>query len=504
MLAITANASFGNKLIVQNATLQLGALAVTAASFEEDGGTIDGSGTLTITGAATFTNASNVSLESGTGTTLLKGTTTFSTAYLYLQGGRVLENQGTLNWTEGTFDLGQTPLSQLHGTGTIKNDSGAIFDIQSKTASFGTTHIGATFTNTGTVSVQTGTLEFDGGGTAAASAFTVASIGSLAFGGGAFTLSAGTYNAAGRMTVVSGGKVDFSAVTAITSFGSQLLVTGGTLELGSNTASTASLEQDAGTIDGTGTLTVTGSAMLATESSDAVQMGAGTTVLQGTTTVSGSVALDDGRVLENAGTLNLTAGNFYVGQDAHGNIIGGATVNNDSGATFDIQDDAALDSVSFSNTGTLEKTIATGVTNLGDTFTNGAGGIVSVLTGTLEFDDMSTFGGTVNGSGSVLIDFASTFSNLMVGGTVTVTNNSTVTETGAVTIGDSAGGAKFVNASGRPTTSPATSASRRARVPGRCSPTREPLRKRPERGSAMSASPKITTSSSPSPFNKSS
>jgi hypothetical protein len=76
-------------------TLNLEAAAATAASLSESGGTLTGSGTLTVTGAATF-NA-NGSTESGTGTTLVEGGASFVTGNnsLNLTLSRTLELQGT-------------------------------------------------------------------------------------------------------------------------------------------------------------------------------------------------------------------------------------------------------------------------------------------------------------------------------------------------------------------------------------------------------------------------
>jgi len=53
------------------------------------------------------------------------------------------------------------------------------------------------------VLVQSGTLDFTGGGSASASAFTVAAGTTLEFAGGTFTLSGGTYGAAGKTLIAA-------------------------------------------------------------------------------------------------------------------------------------------------------------------------------------------------------------------------------------------------------------------------------------------------------------
>ena len=51
--------------------------------------------------------------------------------------------------------------------------------------------------------VQSGTLDFTDGGSASASAFTVAAGTTLVFPGGTFTLSGGTYGAAGKTLIAA-------------------------------------------------------------------------------------------------------------------------------------------------------------------------------------------------------------------------------------------------------------------------------------------------------------
>ena len=232
-LSITSSASFGGLLEVDQGILNFNTVNASIASFDQTGGTISGTGTLTVSGAATFDVGGNgFEEETGTGTTLLQGTTTYSYGYIGLDGGRVLENAGTFNVSLTAayyFTLGYNPYETAVGGGTIKNDSGATFDFQSasaitngagtntfvnagtleQTVTTGTTDIGVALTNTGAVSVQTGTLEFDGGGTSTAGAFTVASGATLDFNGGTFTLSGEPYSGAG-VEQVSGGTMNLT------------------------------------------------------------------------------------------------------------------------------------------------------------------------------------------------------------------------------------------------------------------------------------------------------
>jgi hypothetical protein len=180
----------------------------------QSGGTLSGGNILTVTGLAQFSGTYEV--ETGSGKTLLKGVTEIDDLGLGLDGGRILENAGTLLLQSRTIYFGENLLGTTFGSGTIVNDKGASFLIESdgtsvqvdtgftnaglveKEFSSGTSTIYSPFTNTGTVSVQSGTLSFDGGGSSSGAGFTVAAGATLGFGGGNFTLTGGLYSVAGR------------------------------------------------------------------------------------------------------------------------------------------------------------------------------------------------------------------------------------------------------------------------------------------------------------------
>ena len=149
----------------------------------------------------------------------------------------MLENAGTFNVTgSGYLYLGENAFGTSLGGGTIKNDSGATFDFQSasnvynytgatgfanagtleQTVTTGTTDIQVALTNIGAVSVQTGTLQLDGGGTSTAGTFTVASGATLDFDAGTFTLSGDAFSGAG-VVQVSGGTLTTATSATIAS-----------------------------------------------------------------------------------------------------------------------------------------------------------------------------------------------------------------------------------------------------------------------------------------------
>ena len=356
----TGSLTLTGALTLTAGTFQAGTGPTTLGALDQSGGTLSGAGTITVTGGASFTGGYDV--ETGTGTTVLRGSSSI-TGYVALDGGRVLENQGTLTWSSGYIYLGYNPSGSVGGA-TLQNDAGAVFDIDTngyeilantgtvsfvnagtvaETAGTGTT-IAVPLTNTGTVEVETGTLELTGGGSSSASALSVAAGATLEFGGGSFTLTSGTIGGAGTVALAN------VTSTATLALGSQ------------NVTTLPSFSQSSGTLSGTGTLTLAGGA--AFSGGYDAETGSGTTVLQGLSSITGYVTLDGGRVLENQGTLTWSSGYIYLGYNPSGTSLGGATVQNDAGAVFDIDTNGyeILDNtgtVSFVNAGTVAETAGT-------------------------------------------------------------------------------------------------------------------------------------------------
>src|SRR6185503_14551341 len=174
-VAITTDLDIGGLVNHPLGNLQIDS-TTTLASFAQSGGFLTGSGTVTITGPATFTDNNGNVEEKGTGTTDLKGGGTLNgTSSLLLDGTRVFENEGTFAWQSGNIIF----LSQ---GATIDNAAGGTFDDQTdgsistfvagatvtnagtfrKSAGTGTTLIQTAFDNTGTVEVDSGTLDITG------------------------------------------------------------------------------------------------------------------------------------------------------------------------------------------------------------------------------------------------------------------------------------------------------------------------------------------------------
>ena len=171
------------RLQLASSTLTVNSTASLGSGFTQTGGTLSGAGTVTVTGSAALViqcvYTGERHWDDG-----FKGTSTLSGSnvgyYFALDGGRVLQNDGTLTWTGGPIDMGSNPFGTTVGGSTIVNSLGAIFNDAAAysivngtgtnvfnnagtfetTFTSGTTTIGVTFNNTGSVEVQIGTLDF--------------------------------------------------------------------------------------------------------------------------------------------------------------------------------------------------------------------------------------------------------------------------------------------------------------------------------------------------------
>jgi fibronectin-binding autotransporter adhesin len=315
----------------------------------------------------------------------------------------ILGSTGMSTNSLGTDATVKKPGSVLRNKGIVRlsrgGGRGSVRVIGPNIAANFTSHIAVDFQNfnTGTVAVQSGTLEFDGifanantkagsisvaagtaidfngGGSSAAGAFSVAAGGMLIFSGGTFTLAAGTLQGTASLT-------------------------GGTLELGGNTVTVTGAFAQAGgsSLDGAGVLTLAGAANFTGAAGTVIaQTGAGRTVIQGKVTVGIDFALDGGRVLQNDGTLLWTGGNFELGRNPGGVSSGGGRIRNDAGATLIIAGNGVIGAYasgsSLINSGTVIKSTNAGNATIAANFLNLSA--VLVNKGTLEL------AGQVLGSG---------------------------------------------------------------------------------------------------------
>ncbi|AFZ60550.1 SBBP repeat-containing protein [Anabaena cylindrica FACHB-243] len=369
-------------------------------------GTITGAGALTISSKLNWSN----STLSGTGKKTVSGTLNLSD-YQYLDG-TTLETSGTTFWTgngylygsnnavwnntsTGAIDLqGDADLYWGSGNQPTFNNAGTF------TKSNGTTtdesYIGFIFNNTGTVQVKTGTLNLYGGGSNS-SIFSIDTGATLKISNGNYDLNTGnSVTGAGNFNIESG----TTTVNAASTWAAPVNLIGGTLTGAGALTISNKLNWSGGTLSGTGKKTVSGTLNLS------------------------NYQTLDGTTLETSGATVWTGTGYLYAQN-------GATWNNTSTGTIDLQSDAdfyASDALStFNNAGTLTKSngTTTDQSYISGLFNNI--GIVDVKKGKLGFTGSYTqTAGTTRLSGGSLTFDSSSFLNLQGGtlvGVGTITGN---------------------------------------------------------------------------------
>jgi hypothetical protein len=460
---------------IQNLTINGGTVTANAAltiqNLTLSNGTLTGPATVTVAGNFNWTGGT----LSGTGDTVLDGTSTLTGSF-FSPLERQVDNFGTATVVAGTSlnfennaiwnnDAGSTlilpdsaGMSPFFSSGSQFNNAGTV----EKTAPGGTASIGITFNNTGTVDVQAGTLSLTAGGTGSGT-FTIESGATLSVSN--YTLNNATVSGAGALTVngltVSGTSslqnltVTGSTVTVNGPLGLQnltisggtvidnspltvqnLIINGGTLTdnssltaqnltlssgtLNANSATSSITAQNltfsGGTLTGPGTITVDNNFTWTA----GTLSGTGDTVLDGTSSITGSFFSPLERQVDNFGTASAVAGTSVTFEN-------NAVWNNDAGSTFILPDSASLTSFfssgsAFNNAGTVEKTAPNGTATIGITFNNT--GTVDVQFGTLSL----TGGGTGGGTFTVESAGALAASNYTL-------NNATVNDAGVFQVG---------------------------------------------------------------------
>jgi hypothetical protein len=408
------------------------------------GGVLTGSGNLTI---GTAFNWTGPSIMSGTGTTSVAASGTMAitglTTFVALDG-RTLTNKGTATWslTVDIWFYEGAVLNNLSGaTFLVKNDQaliqktgavGAVNNVGTFSKimpSAATTAFGVGFNNSGTVNVTNGTLALSAGGNSSGK-FNVPAGSTLSFSGETRLTPASTLTAAGEVDFLSGlseilGTYTGTGTTGVTGVSSGTanfvgkvgalntlnVMADGTAYFSVNVTVTTLNLSSGGLLTGPSTITVPGTLNWTGPS---VMAGTGTTTVTGTGTLN---FLGAGDVTETlfSRTLNNNGSAFWTGAN-YINIGFGGALNNNAGASFDIENDQLLLQFvpiggTFNNKGTLAKTIATGDTSITAVFNNT--GKVSLSTGGVGW-----FNGGSSGSGTFDLGAGTTLG--ILGGASTV------------------------------------------------------------------------------------
>jgi hypothetical protein len=319
-----------------------GAVTDDAATTTFSLGTLTGAGVLTVNNTLTWTGGT----MSGTGSTVINARNVGGTlvqAVLNLDSsagaetldGRTLTLKGQINWTgnassfnlykgallsilKGTITSGATTVSYT-GTFTILNDTfidsgGATSKINNqgaiiKSGGTGTTAIYPVLVNSGTVTVSSGQLSLQGGGTNTKT-ITVAATASLEFPNTPYNLGAGTSITGAGTILIDGGTVDVLAnvtVAVLTQFSSGTITGGGTVTFSKE------LDWTGGFMAGDGATVTTGPLKLSGDGGTEFVDGRSLTNKSAASTWTGSgntLDVYDGAVFTNSGTLTVQGDDY--------------------------------------------------------------------------------------------------------------------------------------------------------------------------------------------------
>jgi YD repeat-containing protein len=379
--AVDIDSTWGGTLTVSNPLTISG-------NFTLASGTLNGSSTISASGSASQWSGGTINF--GTGSLSNAGTLTIAT-----NNGN-LNLTGTLTNTGSIAVTGTDTIYAQNAGATIDNQLGGTFDFQAGATLNINGLSSSTFNNAGTLEQSTGT------GTATIS-FPVADTGTIqgnsgtllltGNGSGGTTPDPGLVNAGTTGTVILGGS--YSGTFAGSGAGSVVLsdFTGAnaTLNFSGTVLEWANIQNGpdlAGTVTNAGALTIA-------------------------TTTSGNNPLDLAGTLTNTGSIVVTGTNNILA------VASGTTIYNQSGATFDFQSAAILNtngetSTAFSNAGTLERTTGTGTASI--SFPVADSGKIESDSGTLEFTGGGSGGpGIVNAGASGSVILGGTFSGTLTG-----------------------------------------------------------------------------------------
>ena len=416
--SVTGTSNITNGILNMN-------IASGAGDWAQSAGNLSGSGTVTVPSGKSY--AWSGGTMSGTGSTVIA-----SGATLTISAGVAVQRQITVNgtgsWTGGRLDFTGGVITN-NGTFTTTADNGienfagtTAFNNAgtfTKSTATGSSYCNVPFNNTGTVTINSGTMNLNGGGTSTGS-FAAGATGTLNFGGGtqAVTLAAGkSFSGAGTMgftggTTTVGGAGTYS-VTGTSN------ITNGILNM--NIASGAGdWAQSAGNLSGSGTVTVPSGKSYAW--SGGTMSGTGSTVIASgaTLTISAGVAVQ--RQITVNGTGSWTGGRL--------DFTGGVITNN---GTFTTTADNGIENfagtTAFNNAGTFTKSTATGSSYCNVPFNNT--GTVTINSGTMNLNGGGTSTGSFAAGATGTLNFG--------GGTQAVTLAAGKSFSGAGTMGFTGG-----------------------------------------------------------------
>ena len=435
----------GDKVILNAGTSTL-SLAAAIAALDLGGGTLGGSGDLSIAGASSWTGGS----MSGSGATSFAQTLTVTgAATKVLVGGRILNLGGTTTWSGNTADNNNAIRfwngATLNNTGTfvdanafasfIEHNTGGphnfnnIGTYNKQVATVTTVDIGVAFNNSGTLNVNAGTFRPSGG--TSSGSFNIAAGAMLDFREGNNTLNNVTISGAGTFQVSTDNVGADALVTLNGGTLNTAFVMSGSKLAGSDHSFLDTASWTGGEISGAASTTFTKDVAISGAATKVLSFGR-VLNLEGTTTWSGNTGNNNNAIrFWNGATINNT-GTFI---DANGfdsfieHNTGGPHNFNNTG-TYDKQSNTVTTSevfVAFNNSGTVNVNAGTlllgGGTSTGS-FNIAAGAKLEFRNGASTLDNATTSGeGTlqlstdnIGGDAVLTINGGSHTSKLLIGG----------------------------------------------------------------------------------------
>jgi uncharacterized repeat protein (TIGR01451 family) len=357
-------------------------IANSATNFIQNFGTVQGNANLTVPSGGTYTWNGGTMTGTGQfvvasgGNVLVPGTSSSALTLL----SKTISNSGTITYhplTGGTLNQ-----LTLFGSASIANQSGGILNITDNSA-FLQSGGATTIVNSGTIQAS--------GSSSVAPTVTNNGPGLIKSSGGTFSLLAGS--STGTLDAVSPGAINFGSGATFTinggtwgGSGGGFWVTGGTVTI-SAPFSVSDMALNSGQINGSSTLTLTGSNAWG----GGTMAGSGATTNSGTLTMSNNLnSFLDTRTFNNNGTVTYQNGGSSL------QLTNGAIFNNNS--VFNVQGDAPLTAniavpPLFHNNaaGTMQKSSGTGTAAFSAPFNND--GTVAGNLGTLQFGAAGTHNG---------------------------------------------------------------------------------------------------------------
>lgn len=322
-------------------------------------GTISGTGSFTVNGSFDFNGSKSKTIDGRT--IIVAGSMSRSgTGLVELSNNAMISilSGATFNiQADGTLDFLDPLGGSLVNAGTLIRSAGT-----------GLATIDLPFYNTGTLTVNSGTLQLTRGSSHTNTTLAVAAGRLLNFNGGVHSLD--------NIIFTGGGTVQFSIDSVKVLSGglsvdvtTTLAIAGGVVAGSGNITANGALNWSGGTITGSGALTANSALNISGSNAKTLRGRTLTNVLAATWSGTGNINVDNGAVI-----MNL------------------------AGASFNIQTDADFNnptppSGEFNNAGTLSKSAGTSTTIMKMNFTNT--GLVNINTGKLQLEGNSTQNGAI-------------------------------------------------------------------------------------------------------------